>query len=76
MDAISECEQVVRTKGMREEDAPWRLFFRKELFTPWHDPALDDVSTDLIYRQVARGIRSEEYKIKQVGLGVLMLDKL
>jgi myosin-7 len=66
MDAISECEQVVRYKGRREEDAPWRLYFRKEIFTPWHDPRDDPVASALIYAQIIGGVRSEEYRFKKV----------
>lgn len=66
MDAITECEQIVRAKGRREEEAPWRLYFRKELFTPWHDPELDEVASDLIYQQICRGVKSDEYRYKSV----------
>ncbi len=68
MDAISECEQVVRHKGQKEEDAPWRLYMRKELFVPWHDPAEDPICTELVYQQLTRGLRSDEYRSRNVSI--------
>ncbi|KAJ8389610.1 hypothetical protein AAFF_G00118470 [Aldrovandia affinis] len=62
IDAISQCEQEVRRKGGQEQQAPWRLYYRKELFTPWHDCKEDAVSTDLIYRQIIRGLKFGEYQ--------------
>lgn len=61
MDAISNCEQYAKEGGSNDRNVPYKLFLRKEMFSPWYNPTEDTVATDLIYCQVTKGINNGEY---------------
>ena len=75
MDAISECEQL-GCQGVLESTAAWRLFYRKELFTPWYNPSLDQVATELIYRQILENVRDDSYRLHRVSSLVLVSQRV
>ncbi|XP_051985329.1 unconventional myosin-VIIb-like [Xyrauchen texanus] len=62
LDAVSMCEQEEKRQGREEQHAPWRLYFRKEIFSPWHNSSDDLISTDLIYRQIIHGLKHGDYQ--------------
>lgn len=65
MDAVAQCEQLARERGESQRQSPWRIYFRKEFFAPWHDSQEDPVSTELVYWQVIRGVWSGEYSFEK-----------
>lgn len=67
MDAISQCEQMFcDQEGRGAAQVPWRLFFRKEIFSPWENTTHDPVATNLIFAQVIRGVMLGEYTCEMV----------
>ncbi|XP_033759791.1 myosin-VIIa-like isoform X2 [Pecten maximus] len=72
MDAVSECEQHTRQMGMKESTSTWRLYFRKEYFTPWHEHIHDPIGIDLVYQQVMRGVSVGEYVCDKEEVLVMM----
>ncbi|EHH22497.1 hypothetical protein EGK_05777, partial [Macaca mulatta] len=65
MDGIAQCEQLAQERSESQRQSPWRIYFRKEFFAPWHDSREDPVSTELIYRQVLHGVWSGEYSFEK-----------
>uniref|UniRef100_A0A673Z6C1 Myosin VIIAa n=1 Tax=Salmo trutta TaxID=8032 RepID=A0A673Z6C1_SALTR len=72
--AMELCNALADKISLRDPvcvNAPWRLFYRKEIFTPWHNPADDAVATNLIYQQTVRGVKFGEYRCDRDDLAEL-----
>ncbi|VDP97956.1 unnamed protein product [Trichobilharzia regenti] len=54
MDTISRYEYNAMQQGTLDLHVKWTLYFRKEIFYPWHDSSIDMISTRLIYQQNLR----------------------
>uniref|UniRef100_A0A915PU59 Uncharacterized protein n=1 Tax=Setaria digitata TaxID=48799 RepID=A0A915PU59_9BILA len=76
MDAISQCEEYAKETEKEGVNPLWRFFYRKEIFSPWHNPSNDLVSTNLIYHQIIRGVKYGEYHItKEEELAALAAEQ-
>ena len=71
LDAISQCEQNGRSLGQEERNAQYRLFYRKELFSPWNGLSTDTTAISIIYEQIIRGIQYNEYQCSEDELALL-----
>lgn len=76
MDAISQCEQYAVEQGCSERDAKWRLTMKKEIFSPWYNPKLDKVATDLICDQICWGLKLGEYRCQSVNTFIIAYLKI
>ena len=76
MDAISQCEQLHCAQGQSEGNAPWRLFYRKELFSPWEDTVGDIMAISLTFAQIVRGIMIGEYTCQSVRWFIIQTAKM
>ncbi|CAL1540127.1 unnamed protein product [Lymnaea stagnalis] len=63
LEAISNYEGLSKGQDVQDQETPWRLFFRKEIFTPWSEPSDDSIATNLIYHQIVSGIQKDEYSL-------------
>ncbi|CAH8838370.1 unnamed protein product [Trichobilharzia szidati] len=62
MDTISRYEYNAIQQGTLDLPEKWTLYFRKEIFYPWHDSSIDMISTRLIYHQVIHGVQYGVYQ--------------
>jgi len=64
MDAISQAEQFARKNNLKN---CWRIYFRRELFSPLEANALNNnhMKMWLTYKQICGGVQSGEYECKK-----------
>nr|CAH8840255.1 unnamed protein product [Trichobilharzia regenti] len=73
MDTISRYEYNAMQQGTLDLHVKWTLYFRKEIFYPWHDSSIDMISTRLIYQQVIHGVQYGVYQCNDDNLRAKLL---
>lgn len=66
MDAIWVCEQSTRRFGYSDNGTAWKIYYRKDVFTPLDDFLVDISWTDFAYNYVINGIKTGVTRLTRV----------
>lgn len=73
MDSVAQCEQMARSKGLRERDSAWTISFSREFFPPRFNPSSDPAGTKLCYVEISQKLQRG---LLEVAMEDLMADLL
>lgn len=60
------CEQSARELGYEQDEIPWKIYYRKEVYNPLEEFVMDISWTDFAYNYVVNGIRTRVTKLRRV----------